>query len=137
MHARRLLIVTFVACLVSVWTCPVYCSAMAHQSAPADEGALANGATTGHHHHHTSQTSNPVSGPAMKGVQDHCCESCGSGQIASLSEHSAVQLKWFSSAVLPSLVPAPLVMVLPASFDRQDFPPGASPPLLEASPLRI
>jgi hypothetical protein len=138
MRARRLAIVTFVASLVSVWTCPVYCSAMAHQSAPAEaEGAMANGGMTGHHHHHTSQTSGPTSSPAMKGVQDRCCENCGDDQIASLSEHSAPRVRLNSLGVLPAPVPTSPAMVLVMPFDRQHFRPGSSPPLLDAAPLRI
>jgi hypothetical protein len=134
---NQFLIAALTACLITVWTCPAYCSVpSAH---PAKVAASIEKTGTGHEHHHMGEMSVPLNGFALTAGHSDCCEHCGNaGQALGLGEKPS-----------PAFTSNPLSATLTPLRPRQGFAllpiEVRSPPLLEdrfptspsVSPLRI
>ena len=135
MKATRFLIAALAACLVTVWTCPAYCSSLSAHSPKAP----ASVEMAGHEHHHMSEMSIPLDGPALMAIHGDCCEHCGDvDQALGLGEKLC---STFTSRTPFATLAAPWA---PEGFALAAIV-VTSPPLLEdtsptsrsASPLRI
>ncbi len=130
--AHRILIAALTTCLLTVWTCPVYCSTAPGHSEP---GAMIE--MIGHEHHHMSEMRMPLDGPSLKAIHRHCCEQCGvvDPAVGATEKRLAAQRATSTPGNLVRPI-AGLVMVDAAPVS----PPSAqnsSPPGRSFSPLRI
>jgi hypothetical protein len=132
MKATRFLIAALAACLVTVWTCPAYCSSMSVPSAKAP----ASIEITGHEHHHTSEMNTPLNGPALMAIHGDCCEHCGAADRAlGTAEQRGAALK--SDSVWASLITPMAYEMFAEGFASPPLLKDTSPPTRSASPLRI
>jgi hypothetical protein len=132
MKATRFIIAALAACLVTVWTCPAYCSSMSVPSAKAP----ASIEMTGHEHHHTSEMSAPLNGPAVMAIHGDCCEHCGAAdQALGTAEQRGAALK--SNSVCASPITTRAYKVFALGFASPPLLKDTSPPTRSTSPLRI
>jgi hypothetical protein len=132
MKATRFLTVALAACLVTVWTCPAYCSSMSAHSAKAPSAVE----MTGHEHHHMSDMSVPLDGPALMAIHRDCCDRCGGAdQAIGAGQTRASALK--SNSIWASLITPSANEAFALGFASPPLLKDTSPPTRSASPLRI
>jgi hypothetical protein len=126
------LIAALAACLVTVWTCPAYCSPMSTHSAKVP----ASLEMTGHEHHHMSEMSIPLDGPALMALYRHCCDHYGDAdQALSTAEKRGSALK--SNSMWASLITPRAHEGFALGFASPPLLKDTSPPTRSDAPLRI